>query len=243
MPLNRKRPSPLPSLAPPSSIYSQPDPSTVSVPVSHLPNDTAGAAGGPSARRPTSSAFFHPLSTSANPSHPSLNPFAGYYQQQQPDQADALGGYDGAYDRAGAGPAPINLHPPPGSNWFKSKTSKTSSSSSGKSHSSSSSKSSSSSGSSSKRKPQRHDVLKVDASSLSLAARMGIYLMGTTPEKLERAARRQAEKRRAARREARRERRERERVSGVIEEEEEEEDSGDDDLDPAPEGAEHEEEK
>ncbi|KAK4031699.1 hypothetical protein C8A01DRAFT_41856 [Parachaetomium inaequale] len=215
------RPIPLPifPIPPPSSVYSQQQQSSAaSLPVSALSSRSGAQAGGtqPSTSafytppRPNSSAFFRQEATA----NPSRNRFDG--QDAADDKGNnMLGGYDGAYDRLPAAPrftnpfsskSKLRNHHPhdmvdtPGTdgNGRKKPTSTSKSAPKPKK----------------KKTPLKKQVLKLDPSTtLSTTAKMGIWLMGTTPKKMERAARAGRE-RRGREREGKRMKREARRAAG-----------------------------
>jgi hypothetical protein len=119
-----------------------------------------------------------------------------------------LGGYDGAYDHLPPSPSNSNLnnpsHMPYAAHQFDGTNDYAgldSSNSKRDSNSKSSTKGSAT-------KSLKNQVLKVDSSSLSTSAKLGIWLMGSSAKKLEKAAEAQKEKRRWEREEKRRRREE-----------------------------------
>ncbi|KAK4096339.1 hypothetical protein N658DRAFT_554722 [Parathielavia hyrcaniae] len=208
-------PQPVSPVQPPSSVYSQQSqrfipvspPSSVSVTGASAQGRPPMAAG--SARtRPSSSAFFNgtaaPQTQPAN-GYPGNNPFA--YNSRPGSQ---MGGYDGAYDTFPIpSPAPPQMPPYPTSqlgslfpdindnnnhNQKKTKADKPRPKP--------------------KTKSTKNHALKTDLSGLSTIDKLGLFMMGTTREKLENAAQAQQLKklrdkekkkeRRAARREQKR---------------------------------------
>ncbi|KAG7286754.1 hypothetical protein NEMBOFW57_009068 [Staphylotrichum longicolle] len=152
-------------------VYINPDPST---------HHRSAAA--PSHRRPSSTAFFRPLAPSAAYSTASINPF-------------------GSVPAAGSA-WEITRPPRPGSgrssvgSGYDSQRSQRSTSINGSGSSNGKDKGrDKDKGKGKSKKPSSSSCLKVDKDSLSAAAKMGIWLMGTTPRKLEKAARAQKDRR------------------------------------------------
>ncbi|KAK4148437.1 hypothetical protein C8A00DRAFT_38990, partial [Chaetomidium leptoderma] len=211
---------PISPLPPASSIYSQQS-SAASMPVSPLstahsvqqpgnPNHRApaGAPPPPSHRRPNSSTFFRPADmAAAGGGYPLASGINNnrYDFNDYHDDNDLPGGYDGAYD---------HLRSPPPTHSGDDNVSRGSGSGSGGSGGGKDKKKSKSSN---KHKKAGGCLKVVDRNSLSAGAKAGIWLMGTTPEKLEQAARAQKDRRereREERREKKQAKREMKRAAG-----------------------------
>ena len=203
---SRKPPSLL--IPPPSSVYSQ-NTSAIIIPVSPVSTTSRfGPGPGPGAhpnqgqrraptprppvtghRRPSSSAFFRPAPTTYYP-HPTRQD-----NREEEEDGFPLGGYDGAYD-----------HLPPAASNPNSTTSPSTSTSNPDYLQNNPDKANKKG----KKQVSSKSCLRVDKANLSFAAKAGIWLMGSTPSRLEQAARAQKEKRQRERQE-KRERRERRR--------------------------------
>lgn len=152
-------------------VYINPDPST--------PHRSAAA---PSHRRPSSTAFFRPLAPPAAYSTASINPFG------------SVPAASGAWETTRP-PRPSSGRSSVGSGYNSQRSQRSTSGSGTGSGSGSGNGKDKDKGKGKSKKPSASSCLKVDKDSLSAAAKMGIWLMGTTPRKLEKAARAQKDKR------------------------------------------------
>ncbi|KAK4119231.1 hypothetical protein N657DRAFT_637415 [Parathielavia appendiculata] len=218
---------PVSPVQPPSSVYSQQ--SQPSIPVS-LPSSASGknaGAGtyaqcpsmiGPSRPRPSSSAFFHGMAVSPAPGYGGLGGYDGTYDHHLPPSPapsqmpfpiqQPRGFFPNATNGAAAAIDHDNNNNNGNNNNLRTKTEADKPKSKASITFKTKTKTKSITGT-------KNQVLKVNPSTLSTNAKVGIFLMGTTPKKLEKAALALQVRRRWERAEKKRARRERKRGAGA----------------------------